>query len=510
MNLYTAQQTREWDAYTIAHEPISAIDLMERAATACVQWLLHHMGNSKQYAVFCGSGNNGGDGLAIARLLRQKGASVQVYVLETGRAGTTEFQTNLQRLQQVALAPFFISGDSGFPAIEKTAVLVDALFGSGVNRPLEGLAGQLVAHLNTLPNTIVSVDVPSGLLPDAPANESTTVRARHTLSFQTTKMAFLMPESEPYTGAVSVLNIGLHPAFTAPAPYTLLTPTIARQYYRPRSRFGHKGSYGHVLLVGGAAGKTGALVLAAQGVLRAGAGLCTVLAPKIGYYVLQTAFPEAMCVTDAGDDKLTTLDLDVSRFTTIAIGPGMGTAPETVQAFAVFVARQEYPLVIDADGLNCLAQQPALLSTLPKGSVLTPHPKEFDRLFGASASHFERVALACRMARQFGLYIVLKGHHTLIAPPDGPACFNTTGNAGMATGGSGDVLTGIISGLLAQGYSSLEACQLGVYLHGLAGDIAAEAGSAEALIASDIVLHLGAAFKTLQAVAPQSQTPPAG
>lgn len=510
MNLYTPQQTREWDAYTIAHEPISAINLMERAAAASVQWLQQHMAAQKQFVVVCGSGNNGGDGLAVARILQQGGAHTSVYVLETGRAASEAFQVNLQRLQEVQLQPRFIQQTTDFPPITGDAVIIDALFGSGLNRPLEGLAAQLVAHLNTLPNTIVAIDVPSGLLLQEPAVDIPVVQARYTLSFQTTKMAFLMPESEPFTGTVVVLDIGLHPAFAAQPPYSLLTHALVQKAYQPRSRFGHKGSYGHVLLVGGALGKTGAMVLAAKAAMRAGAGLCTVLVPKAGYYVLQTAFPEAMCLTDEGEDKITTLDLDVTRFTTLAIGPGMGTAPETVKAFAAFVARMEYPMVIDADGLNCLAQQPALLSTLPKGSILTPHPKEFERLFGPCASHFERVELACRMARQFGLYIVLKGHHTLVAAPGDRAFFNTTGNAGMATGGSGDVLTGIISGLLAQGYGSLEACQLGVYLHGLAGDMAAQLASEEALIASDIVQHLGAAFRQLQPLVQQDRTPAGG
>jgi ADP-dependent NAD(P)H-hydrate dehydratase / NAD(P)H-hydrate epimerase len=495
VNLYTAQQLREWDAFTATHEPVDFIDLMERAASGCVQWMLQHIGSNKNYLVVCGTGNNGGDGLAIARLLHQQKIQVQVFILDAACKEASAFSTNLLRLQSAGVQPVILKTPTLFPQPQKGDVVIDALFGTGLSRPLEGLAAQLVAHLNVVAQNMVAIDVPSGLLLHQSSIDSAVIRARYTLSFQATKMAFLVPENEAFTGHVAVIDIGLHAQYNAAAPYMLMDKSLIRQLYKPRSRFGHKGSYGHVLVVGGSAGKIGAVVLSAKAALRAGAGLVTALVPKLGYHIVQTALPEAMCITDEGDEILTAMQHDTGRYAAIGIGPGMGTAPETVKAFSVFLSRLEQPVVADADALNCMAQDSSLLSTLPKGSILTPHPKEFERLFGYAANDFERIEKAMMMARQFRFFIVLKGHHTFIATPDGEGYFNSTGNAGMATGGSGDVLTGIIAALLAQGNSSLEACMLGVYVHGLAGDIAAAKIGEESLIASDITDNLGGAFK---------------
>jgi NAD(P)H-hydrate epimerase len=495
VNLYTAQQLKEWDAFTVAHEPIQFIDLMERAASASVQWLLQHTGRQKTYLVVCGTGNNGGDGLAIARLLHQQKVLVQVFVLEGIGNKATAFSTNIERLQQAGIQPVLVKTPTLFPQPQKDAVVVDALFGTGLSRPLDGIAAQLVNHLNAVAQNIVAIDVPSGLLLEQSSVGNAVIHARYTLSFGATKMAFLLPENEAFTGDVAVLDIGLDRHFEAAAPYVLLDKSWIQRLYKPRSRFGHKGSYGHVLIVGGSAGKIGAVVLSAKAALRAGAGLVSVLVPKLGYHIVQTAVPESMCIIDEGDEILTAVQQDMGRYAAVGVGPGMGTAPETGKAFSVFLSRLEQPVVADADALNCMAQDSSLLSAMPKGSILTPHPKEFERLFGYSANDFERIEKALLMAKQFRFYIVLKGHHTFIATPDGQGYFNSTGNAGMATGGSGDVLTGIIAALLAQGYSSLEACMLGVYVHGAAGDIAAAKSSEEALIASDIIDNLGGAFK---------------
>lgn len=498
MKLFNPLQTRQWDAFTIANEPISSLDLMERAATQCVAWLLQHAGVQKRYVILCGKGNNGGDGLAIGRLLHEKGAAVTLYILEFGHLGSAEFQANLQRLHDRHLQPHFIQTQSGFPDIQETDLVIDALFGSGLNRPLEGLAASLVQYLNEGPAPIVAIDVPSGMLLKESSVALPVVKATYTLSFQQNKLAFLLAENEGFTGRVQVLDIGLHPHFPENTPYRLLELSDIKAVYQPRSAFSHKGSFGHVLLVGGAAGKMGAMVLSAKGALRAGAGLVSALVPRVGYFVVQTAVPEAMCITDAGETMLTEFSFDSFRYEAVGIGPGMGTAPETLKAFTTLISKLEYPVVLDADALNCLAQQPSLLSTLPKGSILTPHPKEFERLFGVCEDDFARIKLASEMAVQFGLHIILKGHHSFIATPDGDGFFNSTGNAGMATGGSGDVLTGILTALLGQGYTPLHACMLGVYLHGLAGDIAVVEQSEEALVASDIVASLGAAFRQIR------------
>lgn len=497
MNLYTAAQTRAWDAFTIAQEPVTALELIERAAGKCAAWIQQQFGTSTPFIIFCGKGNNGGDGLVIARLLLQQGAQVRVFVLETGQAGTDLFDANLKKLQQHHVQAAVIASGFPLPYLDEQDLVIDALFGAGLNRPLDGLAAQLVQHINAAAPTVVSIDVPTGLLLTESSLDYPVVQARYTLSFQAPKMAFLLPENEVFTGELVVLDIGLHPRFPETANMQMLDKAMVQQLYRPRSRFGHKGTYGHVLMVGGSVGKMGAVALSTKAALRAGAGLVSALVPKLGYHILQTTVPEAMCITDPGEDRLTGIQLDTARFAAIGIGPGMNTSQETLKAFSIFISRLEQPVVADADALNCLAQDPALLSTLPKGSVLTPHPKEFERLFGPVANDFDRISMALEMAKQFRHYIVLKGHHSFIATPDGAGYFNSTGNAGMATGGSGDVLTGIIAALIAQGYSSLEACLLGVYLHGLAGDLAVAKSAPESLIASDIIEHLGAAFAQL-------------
>lgn len=269
--------------------------------------------------------------------------------------------------------------------------------------------------------------------------------------------------------------------------------SLVNKILKPRDPFTHKGNYGHACLVAGSYGMMGAAVLCAKGCLRSGVGKLTCFIPKVGYGVMQTSIPEAM-VKVCGKKYIKEID-DLNNFDVLGIGPGIGIYKSHALLLQKIFLEYKKPIVIDADALNILSANKKLLQRIPAESIITPHPKEFERLFGKSDSDIERTAQALQMSHQYKIFIVLKGHHTLIAAPDGKTWFNSTGNAGMATGGSGDVLTGILTGLLAQGYSSLEACLLGVYLHGLAGDIAAEELSQNALIAGDIIDNLGNAFK---------------
>ncbi len=499
VKLYTAAQIRDWDAFTIAHEPIASIDLMERAAAKCVAWLLQHYGPAQRIAVFCGKGNNGGDGLAIARMLHQRGLPVEVFILEFGAIGSPDFQANLQRMHQFEIPFHFVQEKLPLPLLHPDAVIIDALFGTGLNRPLEGLAATVVAHINKAANEVVSIDVPSGMMLDASVENAPVISAHYSLSFQATKAAFLLPENETQTGKVVVLDIGLHAGYEADAPFELLEIATIKKIMRPRSRFAHKGSFGHGLIIGGSYGKMGAVVLSTRALLRSGAGLATAYVPKCGYNILQTTAPEAMTMTDEGPEYLTQLTVDSNRFSAVGIGPGMGTDEATLQAFANLLPQFTIPLVVDADGLNLLARRPELLQQLPPQTILTPHPKEFSRMFGESNNDFDRVKLALDKAAEHNMVIILKGHHSLIASPGGKGYFNSTGNAGMATGGSGDVLTGLLTGLLAQGYNALDAALIGVYLHGLAGDLAAARLSQEAMIAGDIIHHFAPAFRKLTA-----------
>ena len=500
MKILKADQIRSWDQYTIEHEPVASIDLMERAATKCFEWLDDNGWFVHSFAIFCGKGNNGGDGLAIARMLAVRGCKVSVYILEFGHKGTDDFQTNLARLHQYpAVDIHFIQEESIFHTLAQETVIIDALFGSGLTRPLEGFTAKLVDDINNSGCTVIAIDVPSGMSVDQSSKGNKIVKANYTLSFQCYKLAFLVAENAAFIGDVVILDIGLLPEFLASpeADLELIDRSIIRTIYKPRNRFAHKGNFGHAMIIAGSYGKIGAAVLAAKACLRSGVGLLTCFVPKCGYDVLQTAVPEAMVMTDTNSSIITKIDEELLKFDSIGIGPGLGIASETRTAVKELISSYKKPMVIDADALNGLSMEKNLPS-LPPGSILTPHPKEFERLFGECKNDFERIEKALNNAKLINCLIILKGHHTFIACPSGIGYFNSTGNAGMATAGSGDVLTGMITSLLAQEYTSEDASILAVYLHGSAGDFAANESSKEAMIAGDIIDNISKAFKQLE------------
>jgi hydroxyethylthiazole kinase-like uncharacterized protein yjeF len=497
MEILSAEQIRAWDEYTMLQEPIASIDLMERAAASCYSWLEKNGYAGRSFAIYCGKGNNGGDGLALARMLSDADCSVTVHILEFGFLGTDDFQINLARLHQTPVEVRFIQGVDNFHPVAPGDILVDALLGSGLNRKLEGIAASLVDHLNQSGNEIIAIDIPSGLFVSRSSRGNTVIHATHTLSFQCYKPAFLMPENAVSVGSVHILDIGLHPGFLQQVSKEteLLDPGIIRAIYKPRPVFAHKGNFGHALLVAGSFGKMGAAVLGARACLRSGAGLLSVHVPGCGYPILQTAIPEAMVFVDADERIHTAFEGDPSGYSAVGAGPGIGTEGRTVEFLRDLLGRNSKPMVLDADALNIIASSADLWERVPPYSILTPHPKEFERLFGPSGDDYARVELAREMARERQCIIVLKGHYTFIAMPGGKGYFNSTGNPGMAKGGSGDVLTGILTGMLSQGYSAGEAALLGVYLHGLAGDLAASEWSQESMLASDLVEQLGSAFE---------------
>lgn len=503
MKLLSADEIRLWDQYTIQHEPISSIDLMERAATQCADWLEKNNYSHQHVHIFCGKGNNGGDGLAIARMLTDRKIAVSVHILEFGHKGTDDFQANLARLHQYpGVSIRFIQSKENFPRLDAGDLIIDALLGSGLNRGLDGVTAQLVTYINDGPCEVVSIDIPSGLFADQTSKNQVAVKADHTLSFQASKLSFLMPENATNIGEVHILPIGLHKDYykSVSSKCNLTDDAMIRVLYKPRDRFSHKGNFGHALIIAGGYGKIGAAVLAARSCLRSGAGLVTTHVPKCGYDIIQTALPEAMVTTDFNSSFITKIEEDISKYDAIGIGPGIGTASETRTMLHTVFDQFKRPLVLDADALNMIAAQKDLFEHIPRGSVLTPHPKEFERLFGKTADDFERMELALAKAKELNCVILLKGHYSLIATADGKVFFNSTGNAGMATGGSGDVLTGIITGLLAQRYSAVDASILGAYIHGLAGDTAALQFSQEAMIAGDIIDYIPAAFLHVSAL----------
>lgn len=497
MKILTATQIREADQYTIQHEPVASADLMERAATAFTRWFTGKFSAAHPVSIFCGTGNNGGDGLAIARILHQRDYKVEVFVIRYSLTPSHDFSVNEKRLKRLPVKITNIRAGDKLPLIPEDAIILDGLWGSGLNRPVEGFAADVIRHLNNSPGTKVAIDIPSGLYADT-KSDSVKFAAHHTLSFESPKLAFFFAENEGCVGNWEVKPIGLHQASIQQAKTNnyVITRAFIRQFIQPRKKFSHKGTYGHALVISGSYGKTGAAVLCAQACLRAGAGLVTAYIPRCGYEIMQSSFPEAMTITDKQKNYLSTIP-DIKPYKAIGVGPGIGTKPVTANALLQLLKKSSPPLVLDADALNLIAENKTWLKQLPANSILTPHPKEFERLFGKSKNDFERHQLQKDVAKKYKVIIVLKGAYTAVASPAGDTYFNTTGNPGMATAGAGDVLTGIITGLLSQGYASLQSALLGVYWHGLAGDIAAKKQSQPSLIASDITGNLGAAWNLL-------------
>ncbi len=503
MKLFTTSQIREIDEYTIKHEPVASIDLMERAATVCVSWLSEKFDSNTQLFIFAGPGNNGGDGWAIARLLAGKGyLHIRFFLLNISSSLSHDAAINRERLiQQNIVQIGLINSPDDFPVINEEAVVIDALFGSGLSRPLAGIAAALVKHINKAHCQVISVDIPSGLMgEDNTENDhDTIIRADHTLSFQFPKIAFFFAENENYTGRWHILDIGLHNEAieNIKTPYFYLEEKDIRNFIRPRKKFSHKGTFGHALLIAGSYGMMGAAVLAAKACLRTGAGLVSAHIPARGYEIIQTSIPEAIVSIDPSEICFSQVP-DLIPYNAIGIGPGIGTHSPTLKALKELLTSCTRPAVIDADALNLISVNKDLIKLIPKNSILTPHPKEFERLAGKSISGYDRLKKQTEFSEKHQLIVVVKGAHTTISLPDGRCYFNSTGNPGMATGGSGDVLTGIITSLLAQGYAPTEAAMAGVFLHGLAGDIAAFKYGHEALIASDIIACIGEAFQQIK------------
>jgi hydroxyethylthiazole kinase-like uncharacterized protein yjeF len=602
MKIFTAEQIRACDEITIQNEGITSLLLMERAARICTEWLLKDCPERARFHVFCGVGNNGGDGLAISRMLLDAGRQVAVYALDTGKARSADCQFNLDLLlhnypnrinyltendSKVELSSEFKlnnflrlleSDPFGEPRKRVTSrtrskssehsiddkpseeIILDALFGTGLNRPVEGWVSGLIHQINAFTCRKIAIDIPSGLmsdrLPDSPIESNPPIiRADDTLSFQFHKRSFLHAEGGLFTGRVHILDIQLSKRFiedTQTDYHTIDADTLTK-IIKPRPIFAHKGTFGTALIIAGSYGMMGAAVLSAKAALRSGVGKVCGWVPECGYEIFQMGVPEATCIVGGGrhisvepnneafflgrvvnaiqSDKTksqsgnenpnsvessqnetnnpaqslgdinptnTSIDIliDNSRYQAIGVGPGIGQHPETASMLREVLKSAKIPLVLDADALNIIASEPDLMTLIPRGSILTPHPGEFKRLFGSAENSFEMVELAKKVAREIDTYIILKGRHSIVACPDGKCWYNLTGNSGMATGGSGDVLTGLLAGLLAQGYSARDASLIGVYVHGLAGDISAEKHSQHALLASDIIESLGDAWKT--------------
>jgi len=509
MKIFSKEQIYEADKITVERQKISSTDLMERAGIGIFNWLhMRLQGNQVPIHVFCGIGNNGGDGLVVSRHLINHGYKVLVYVVNYSEKRSKDFLINYERIKSDTKNwPKVLNSEADFPSINPEEIIIDAVFGVGLNRPAIGWVQLLFQHFKASKAFTLSIDMPSGLCMDkVPEDENGVVWADVTLTFQTPKLVFFLPNTGRFTNTWELLDIGIDKEYLniTSTDFELIGKSEILSLYQPREKFSHKGNFGHSLIIGGSYGKIGAVTLSCKAALASGAGLITAYIPKCGYEILQTSFPEAMVITDASEKIITDINYYIEA-SAIGIGMGLGTDPETVKTFENFLSDIKKPLVIDADALNILSKHKAFLKLLPENSILTPHPKELERLIGNWNDDFDKLQMVKEFSKEYNIIVVIKGANTITVFKN--QCFiNSTGNPGLATAGSGDVLTGIISGLMAQGYKPIEAAIFGVYLHGKSADIAVESTGYQSLIASNVIENLGKAFIHLFEVSQPNET----
>lgn len=500
MKFFNTSIIKAIDAYTIEHEPVASIDLMERAARVLTSAILERYAG-RGFAVFAGPGNNGGDGLAVARMLHNAGCSVEVWLVNPKERLSADCAVNLERLSGIGVPVIQVADSFAMPSISNGTVIIDALFGSGLDRPVvNGVFADVIRGIDAVDNDVVAIDMPSGLLgADNDPSLQLIVLATLTLTLQFPKLSQLFAENDMFVGELKILDIALSQRAIAetPSPFEYTCKEDILPLVKPRAKHAHKGVFGRALLVAGSRGMAGASVLAARSALRSGVGLLTVHVPACNNSIVQVAVPEAMTSIDNNENCFSDF-IETERYTAVAVGPGIGQSEECEAALLNLIDTCKAPMVLDADALNILARNPKYMQRLPQGSIITPHIGEFARLFGATDSSYVRLQAAQVYAMTFGVTIVLKGAHTVVVTQLGTMHFNSTGNPGMATAGCGDVLTGCILSLLAQGFAAPDAARLAVYVHGLAGDIAAKEKGKTALVAGDVVDCLPLAWRLLE------------
>ena len=508
MKIFNATQIRAADQFTIKNKSILSIDLMETAAMVCSEWLSKKFDIRHYFIIFCGVGNNGGDGLAIARILHQKGYNIECYVFCISKKTSIDFESNKKKLIELEIPFQEISTSFECQTVlqrldkkciqsVQSIVFIDSILGSGLNRLVDGWLKELIQSINNLQKTIVAIDIPSGLFSEG-EKSFCAIQAHYTLSFELPKLAFFLPQNYSFVGEWQLLPIGLSAEFITKekTTYYYLQKENIQSLVKKRAKFSHKGNYGHCWVVAGMLGKMGAAILCAKAALRTGAGLVSLYIPKCGYTIAQSYVPEAM--VELGLENNFLCGKWQEKDGVVALGCGLGVTEKTQDFVDNVLTNTKNPMVIDADALNILAKNPHWCLQIPQGSILTPHPKEFQRLVGKHDNDLQKIAQQKEFAKRYQVYLILKGAHSTIATPNGEVFFNSTGNAAMAKGGSGDVLTGMLAALLAQGYSSLNSCLLGVYLHGLCGDICVQKYAIETIIASDLVAGISDAWNLIK------------
>ncbi len=502
MKIFTSQALQELDIATCEAQQISSIDLMERAAELVTDELNSRFIPAQRFVVMAGPGNNGGDALAVARMLIERGyRKVEVFLFNV--MGKLSHDCDEERKKLITIDGVdFTEVEKEFtpPYLSDRDVVIDGLFGSGLNRPMMGGFVAVARYINESGAFVVSIDLPSGLFGEWNSHVSRRdiVHANLTLGFQLPRLSFFFEENQDILGECKLLDIDLDQAKIKEmvSDYRLVEGRNIRPLLHKRLPFTGKRDYGSAIIFSGSTGMMGASVMCAKAVLKSGAGLVTVHGPKGGLQIVQTAVPEAMYEPDHGEHYVSDMRLHHDH-QAIAAGPGLGTNDKTIDALESLLKTGSSPLVLDADALNCISRRPALLTMLPAKTIITPHIGEFDRLFGEQCSSEDRLKTAIEVSRKYNIVIVLKGHYSATVRPTGKVYINPTGNPGMATAGAGDVLTGIITAFLAQGYVPEHAATIGVFVHGLAGDLASEEIGEFGVTAMDIASNVGRAIKMI-------------
>jgi hydroxyethylthiazole kinase-like uncharacterized protein yjeF len=497
MKIFSTAQLYEADKITAEKQEISFNELMERAGTQIFNWFHERLqGAPVPIHIFCGIGNNGGDGLVVARLLIENGYNVKTYIVNYSDKRSKDFLVNYDRIKNVTKEwPLLMTEEEDFPEMTSDDIILDAMFGIGCNRAPKGWVKKLIQYINAQPCFKLAIDVPSGLCANEPLEDpEAVILANHTLTFQAPKLAFFLPETGRFPGYFDVLDIGLDKEFllSIPGVATIVSKLDAQKMYKQRDKYSHKGTYGHSLIVAGSYGAMGAAILSTKAAFRIGAGKVTAFVPECGYQIMQSTIPEAMVITDNEDDMITAVHYNFEP-TAIAVGMGIGTEKETVTALTALFKNTKAPIVIDADAINCISANKELLKLVPKNAILTPHLGELERLVGKWKNDYDKLERVKSFSKKHDVIVVIKGANTITVLGD-QLYINTSGNPGMATAGSGDVLSGAIVGLLSQGYDPLIASVFGVYLHGSAGNIVSQAISYEGTMAGDIAAALGEAY----------------
>ncbi|MBL7909957.1 MAG: NAD(P)H-hydrate dehydratase [Bacteroidia bacterium] len=503
MKIFSAEQIKQIDEFTIANEPISSIDLMERAAMACTKRVMKLVNTEDDIIIFCGKGNNGGDGFAIARLLLERGFNCHAFVINYTEKFSVDAEINYNKLKETfatKISDINSLSDLKEKITSTNYIVIDAMLGTGINKAIDGLLKETVTFINANFKRIISIDVPSGLFVNETSKDNDSIICSTlTLTLQFPKLAFLLPENKKYVNEFEVLDIGLN-AKAIQDEFTnfyYVTKQDISSFLKPRNKFSHKGIFGHALLLAGSKGKSGAAIISSKACLRSGAGLLTLHSNKSTIESLLHHLPEAMSIEDTNEDHISEIDKP-ENYDAIGFGPGAGTHEDTQIVLKKILQYYTGKLIIDADGLNILSENKTWLDFLPAETILTPHPKEFERLFGKHDNDFEKIKALKHISLKYNCIIVLKGAHSAVAFPDGSIFFNSSGNAGLAKGGSGDGLTGIILGLLARGYTAPKATLIGLFIHGYAADLCVKKKSMESLLISDVIDELPKAFKKLE------------